>query len=447
MEYPETLFLPLFIGLLLGGLIVWLYMKLSLSSRYISRRELEKSHVGKEQFRTVQEQLEQARQALAQTSEQLLVAERELAVRKTDLRHMQEKLDTWEQQLTALQEQSKLEFENLASKILEEKSKKFTNENQKQLNDLLNPLRERIREFGQDIEKRFSEEAKDVVSLKKEIEHLKELNRQVSSDARNLALALKGDSKTQGDWGEMQLERLLEAAGLQKGVHFATQGSFKNDEGRNVRPDFIIHLPEGKKLVIDCKVSLTAYERYFNEEDENLREEHLLNHVDSLRKHVKGLAAKNYQHLYQINSPDYVLLFVPIEPAFITAVQSDQGLFHYGLDHNIVLVSPSTLLATMRTVSFIWKQDDQRKNVDKIARESGKLYDKLAAFIKDMQELGQRMDQAHRAYTAAMNKLSNSSRFGDTVVGRAQRIKKLGAKTSKNMPPELLQTADEEDIN
>ncbi|MAT53759.1 MAG: DNA recombination protein RmuC [Saprospirales bacterium] len=447
MEYSETLLLPLLIGLLLGGLIVWLYTKLSLSSRYISRGELEKSHVSKEQHQAVQEQLAQSRQALQQTNEQLLVAERELAARKSDLRHMQEKLDTWELQMAELQKQSKLEFENLANRILEEKSKKFTNENQKQLNDILNPLRERIREFGQDIEKRFSEEAKDVVSLKKEIEHLKELNQQVSSDARNLALALKGDSKTQGDWGEMQLERLLEAAGLQKGIHFATQDTYKTDDGKNVRPDFIIHLPEGKNLVIDCKVSLTAYERYFNEEDENKKAKHLLTHLDSLRKHVKGLAAKNYQQLYQINSPDYVLLFVPIEPAFITAVQNDLGLFQFGLDNNIVLVSPSTLLATMRTVSFIWKQDDQRKNVDKIARESGKLYDKLVAFIEDLKELGQRMDQAQRAYTAAMNKLNNSSRFGDTVVGRAQRIKDLGAKTTKNMPPELLKTADEEEIN
>lgn len=447
MEYADTLLVPLLIGLLLGGLIVWLYMKLSLSSRYISRRELEKSHVSNAQFLLLQDQLNQCRQDLQQKDKELMAATQELSARKADLRHMQEKLETWEQQMTALQQQTKLEFENLANKILEEKSKKFTNENQKQLNDLLNPLRERIREFGQDIEKRFSEEAKDVVSLKKEIEHLKELNQQMSNDARNLALALKGDSKTQGDWGEMQLERLLEAAGLQKGVHFATQDTFKNDDGKNVRPDFIIYLPEGKNLVIDCKVSLTAYERYFNETDEKKKEQHLLTHLDSLRKHVKDLASKNYQHLYQINSPDYVLLFVPIEPAFITAVQHDKSLFQHSLDNNIVLVSPSTLLATMRTVSFIWKQDDQRKNVDKIASESGKLYDKLTAFIKDMQDLGQRMDQAHRAYTAAMNKLSNSSRFGDTVIGRAERIKQLGAKTTKNMPAELLQASDEEDTH
>ena len=426
---------------------MWLYLRLQHASQYIDRRELAKSYIPKEQFQAVADQLSQAREELQRQNSLLLVAERELAFRKADLRHMQEKLDTWEQQMTSLKEQSKLEFENLANRILEEKSKKFSHENQKQLTDLLNPLRERIREFGQDIEKRFAEEAKDVVSLKKEIEHLRDLNKQVSTDARSLAKALKGDSKTQGDWGEMQLERLLERAGLQKGIHFVTQHSFRNDAGKQLRPDFIIHLPEGKNLVIDCKVSLTAYERYFNETDDKTKATHLQHHITSLRNHVKDLSAKNYQNLYQINSPDYVLLFVPIEPAFSLAVQTDQDLFLDALNDNIVLVSTSTLLATMRTVSFIWKQDSQRKNVEKIAKESGMLYDKLVGFVKDMQHIGQRLRQAQNAFDDAMNKLHDSRKFGDTVIGRAENIKRLGAKTSKNMPPELLKTTDEEDIN
>lgn len=447
MENLFAILISSILGFLLGWLIHWLFIRLSYASNYVLRSELEQKYVAKEMHLALENQLKQTKEELQQSQQKLLDAERELASKKADLRHMQEKLETWEEQILAMHKQTKLEFENLANRILDEKSKKFTDENLRQLNDLLNPLRERIHEFSQDIEKRFSEEAKDVVSLKKEIDHLKELNQQISSDARNLALALKGDYKTQGDWGEMQLERLLEHAGLQKGIHFTTQETFNNEEFKNLRPDFIIYLPEGKNLIIDCKVSLTSYERFFNETDDRQKDEHLQAHVESLRKHVKNLASKNYQHLYQINSPDYVLLFVPIEPAFIVAVQNDHNLFRYGLDHNVVLVSPSTLLAIMRTVSFIWKQDYQRKNVDRIARESGKLYDKLVGFVEDMLLIGQRIEQAQQAYGDAMNKLKNSPRRADTVIGRAERIKELGAKTTKIMPSELLDAADEEDIN
>lgn len=430
--------------LLLSASLTYLYLRLRAQASSISRREVAEKYVPKESYAWIEQQHAQLQQTLAEKTERTIETERELAARQRDLQHLQEKLDTWEQRLQDMQQQAALQFENLAGKLFEEKSQKFTRENQRQLNDLLHPLREKIRHFSQDIEKRFTDEAKDVVSLKKEIEHLSTLNQQLSSDAQNLVMALKGNAKTQGDWGEMQLERLLEKAGLVKGVHFSAQASFTDQSGKAKRPDFIIHLPEGKNLVVDCKVSLVAYERYFNANTEEERKQHLHEHLNSLRSHVKDLAGKNYQHLYQVHCPDYVLLFVPLEPAFTLATQQDHNLFTDALDRNVVLVTTSTLLATMRTVSFIWQQEKQRNNVEEIARQSGALFDKFVGFVEDLKQIGQRMDQAHLAWEKAMNKLSDSKRYGETLIGRAEKIRELGAKTSKALPPDLIESAPEE---
>ncbi len=443
MDSGVVIFIALLIGVLFG-VVSFLFLNLRFSKNFISKKEVDEKYVLRSHYDFLKEQLSAARTEVQDRERRLTETERELAARKSDLRHMQEKLDLWEQELKQMQEQTKLHFESLANRLLEEKSRKFTDENQRRLNELLNPLREKIREFSQDIEKRFTDEAKEVVSLKKEIEHLKELNQQISTDARNLALALKGDSKTQGDWGEIQLERLLEKAGLQRDINYRVQQSFKDDSGKGKRPDFIIMLPGDKNLIVDCKVSLKAYEQYFNCDDEVQRTHLLRQHINSLRNHIKDLAGKNYQHLYQINSPDYVLLFVPIEPAFTVAMQHDHNLFLEALEKNIVLVSTSTLLATMRTVAFIWQQEKQRQNVEEIARESGALYDKFVAFIKDMQAIGHRLKQAGNAYDAAMNKLCDSRRFADTLVGRAERIRQLGAVTKKEMPPDLLSPANDD---
>ncbi|MEO1623830.1 MAG: DNA recombination protein RmuC, partial [Bacteroidota bacterium] len=272
-----------------------------------------------------------------------------------------------------------------------------------------------------------------------EIEQLRHLNLQLSQDANNLVSALKGESKTQGDWGEIQLETLLEKAGLHKGIHYQTQLSFRDSNGRQKRPDCIINLPEGKHLVIDSKVSLVAYERYYNCEDEQERLQHLKAHTESLRQHIKDLSSKNYQQLYQIHSPDYLLLFVPIEPAFSLALATDHRLFLDALDKNIVVVTTSTLLATMRTVSFIWKQEKQKKSVLEIARQSGMLYDKFVKFVEDLQAIGQKLDSARLSYDAAMHKLREGRRHGDTLIGRAQKIKELGAKASRSLPNELIE--------
>ncbi|HMX41657.1 MAG TPA: DNA recombination protein RmuC, partial [Saprospiraceae bacterium] len=253
-----------------------------------------------------------------------------------------------------------------------------------------------------------------------------------------------GQSKVQGDWGEMQLEVLLEKAGLQRGTHFLAQTTFRDERGAAKRPDFIIQLPDNRHLVVDAKVSLTAFERYFNTDDPAQRDQHLRAHISSLRSHVDNLSRTNYQTLYQINTPDYLLLFVPLENALAVAAQADPQLYTDALERNIVLVTGSSLLATMRTVAHLWKQEKQTRSVIEIARQSGLLYDKFVAFVEDLRDIGSRLDQAQSAYSAAMNKLTDAARPGDTLIGKAEKIRDLGAKTTKRLPPDLLVEQEEE---
>ena len=304
---------------------------------------------------------------------------------------------------------------------------------------LLQPLREKIKEFEENIDKKFLEDAKEKLSLKIAIDQLHSLNSQLSDDANRLVLALKGDNKTQGDWGEYQLEMLLQRAGLEKDIHYLVQPSFKDEDHKEKRPDFIIKLPEDKHLIIDCKVSLVAYERYYNAENENERPQLLRAHVESLRQHVRLLSDKQYQLLRQLQAPDYTLLYVPIEPAFALAQREDQRIFLDALEKNVVIVTSSTLLATMRTVSYIWKQEKQKQSVLEIARQSGLLYDKLVGFVEDLRIVGARLDAAGDAYHSVMQKLMESRKYGDTVLGRAEKIRELGAKASKRLPKEMLE--------
>ncbi|MFT4663457.1 MAG: DNA recombination protein RmuC [Polaribacter sp.] len=433
----------LFIGLLLGALVTWFIAKyhFTASANVLTLDDVAQQYVHKEVHEALQEQADLYKDDIAEKESELRQLTSALSAKQQNCIHLEERLFEQKEEVEALQQKFQLEFENVANRLLEEKSIRFAAQNQKQLQDVLLPLREKIKDFEDGIEKRFIEETKDKVSLRKEIEQLRDLNLQLSQDANNLVAALKGDSKTQGDWGEIRLEMLLEKAGLSKDIHFSTQQSYKDDEGKEKRPDFIINLPGEKHLVIDSKVSLVAYERYFNAETEEEKQLNLKSHVDSIRKHIKDLAGKNYQNLYQINSPDYLLLFVPIEPAFSAAIQKDNSLFTEALDRNIVLVTTSTLLATMRTVSFIWKQEKQKRSVLEIARQSGKLYDKFCNFVDDLKTIGNRLDGAKNAYDDAMNKLTLSSKKGDTLIGRVEKIKELGAKATKKLPQDLLDKA------
>ncbi len=435
----------LILGLVLGAMLTWLFFRFKYVQQQISPQEIQEKYVTKQQHEATLEQTAFLHNELKTKQEDIVFLEKSISAKERDMLYLEEKLTSWKADYEKLQQRAQLEFENVANRLLEEKSKKFTDQNEKQLNDLLHPLREKIREFGQDVERRFTEEAKDKVSLKKEIEQLIGLNQQLSLDAKNLTSALKGDSKTQGDWGEMQLEMLLEKAGLVRGTHFEAQASFKDADGLEKRPDFIIHLPDEKHLIVDSKVSLKAYEKFYNADNEELRSKHLKEHIDSIRQHLRDLSGKNYTQLHQLNSPDYLLMFVPLEPAFAVALQYDNRLFLDALEKNVVIVTSSTLLATMRTVSYIWRQERQKRNVLEIARQSGMLYDKFVAFVEDLREVGSKLDHAQAALNGAMNKLSESKKYGDTLIGRAQKIKELGAKANKSLPADLV--SDEPDLN
>jgi len=383
-------------------------------------------------------QLEQLRLEQQQKEQEIREFSAQLAARDQQISHLQERLLHQQREAAQSEERLKTEFENLANRLLEQKGTQMSLHNAQQMQLILQPLREKIQEFETQIDRKFTEETREKSGLRKEIEQLRDLNQQLSRDAHNLATALKGQSKTQGDWGEFQLEVLLEKSGLQKGVHFLTQTTYRDEDGAAKRPDFIIQLPDNKQLIIDSKVSLTAFERFFNDPDPTQKERHLKAHVDSIRSHVDNLSSKNYQLLQQINSPDYLLLFIPLESALTTATQADPRLFSDALDRNIVLVTTSSLLATMRTVAHLWKQDKQNRSVVEIARQSGLLYDKFVAFVEDLRSIGSRLDQAQQAYGDAMNKLTSATRPGDTLIGKAEKIRELGAKTTKLLPGDLL---------
>ncbi len=365
----------------------------------------------------------------------------ELAKKESENQNLITKLKEHKTEVENLQEKFSKDFEILANKILEEKSEKFTLKNKENIAQILNPLQEKIQSFEKKVEDTHKDSIDRQSALRQQIIGLKELNLQMSKDAVNLTKALKGDSKKQGDWGELQLETILEKAGLQKEIHYSTQGGFRDDNDNLKKPDLIINLPDNKHLIIDSKVSLTGYEVFFNsdsEVDENIG---LKKHILSIKKHIKELGDKNYTELYGINSPDYVLMFVPIEPALMLALQNDQNLYLEALDKNVVLVTTSTLLATLSTVASIWKQEDQKRNVIEIARQAGSLYDKFEGLVQDLLKVGKQINSSQESYKAAMNKLSDGK---GNLINRVENLKKLGAKTKKSIPENLLQRSKEE---
>ena len=338
-------------------------------------------------------------------------------------------------------EQMKLEFQSIAHKLFEDKSEKFTQQNKSNMGEILNPLKDQLSEFKKKGEDVYDKESRDRVSLLQEIVSLKELNTRMSADALNLTKALKGDSKAQGNWGEMVLEKVLEASGLQKGREYETQGSFSNEDGQRLRPDVVVHLPENKHVVIDSKVSLTAWER-FSSETEEQQELQLRAHIESIRAHIKDLSAKNYQDLYGINTPDYVLMFIPIEPAFLKALETDARLFGDAFDKNIMLVCPSTLLVTLKTIHNIWRFEYQNRNALEIARQAGALHDQFVLFAEALEDIGDKLDKAQRAYETAHKRLSSGK---GNLVGRIQRLETLGAKARKSIPETLRLDSEEEE--
>ena len=340
-----------------------------------------------------------------------------------------------------LNEKFTKEFENLANKILDEKSSKFTQQNKENLKIILNPLQEKIKGFEDKVEKTHKESIDYHAALRQQILGLKELNEQMSKETLNLTKALKGDNKIQGNWGELVLERVLEKSGLEKDREYFVQQSFTNDEGKRVLPDVVIHLPDNKKMIVDSKVSLVAYEQYINEEDETLKERFLKEHIASLKRHVEQLSEKKYEDLYKIESPDFVLLFIPIEPAFAVALNADTYLYNKAFEKNIVIVTPSTLLATLRTIDTMWNNEKQQRNALEIARQAGALYDKFQGLLSDLIGIGKRIDDSKKEYSNAMNKLIEGR--GNIIVS-VEKLKKMGAKAKKSLPENIIERASED---
>lgn len=373
-----------------------------------------------------------------QDKEQLLTQNTRL---ESELRNLQLKLNENKSEVDKLQEKFTKEFENLANKILDEKSTKFTEQNKENIKNILNPLQEKIKVFEDKVDKTHKESIDYHAALRQQILGLKELNQQMSKETLNLTKALKGDSKVQGDWGETQLEILLEKANLVKDIHYTTQGGYRDDEGKLKKPDFIINLPNDRHLILDSKVSLTAYEQYFSSENESDKDLFLKKHIESIRKHFKDLSDKKYEALYDINSPDYVLMFVPIEPAYLLALSKNDGLYLEALDKNIVLVSTSTLLATLSTISSMWRQENQKRNVLEIAKQAGSLYDQFVNLTNDLIKVGNQLKTVQGSYDSSMKKLTGRG----NLIKKVEKIKLLGATTSKNLNQNLLDRAQDED--
>jgi DNA recombination protein RmuC len=473
----------LIIGLVIGALISWLIIKYLFEKKTVSKTDyqsiqeklsslesennlISSAHQKtndeletlKKEYKTLQETKETISNKLssAETKIESLTSDfeesKKLLKEKTDElfltnsknvefseknKNLIEKLDTQKKELEEIGKKFTNEFKVLADQILETKSKKFTELNELKIREILTPLGKDIDAFKKKVEETYDKESKERFSLEKQIKDLVTSSHKLSKEAENLTLTLKGDSKAQGNWGEDILERILTAAGLKKDVHYQKQTTLKDEHGKDLRPDYIISLPDDKVLIIDSKVSLTAYNEYFNSDDDKQKEIHLRAHLASINKHIKDLSEKKYHDLSG-NTPNYVIMFIPLDGAFYTTLEKEKDFYLKALEKNIVVVTASTLLATLRTISYMWKQEDQKRNVYEIARESGALYDKFVGFINDLEDVGKKLDSTKDKYEDAMNKLVKSTKKGDTIIGRIERIRTLGANTNKALPQDII---------
>lgn len=384
-------------------------------------------------------QLQQEKLAVEENNEILRQDNQELiariSIRETENNNLKEKLELQQKETLALQERFTIEFENLANKILEEKSEKFTKQNKVNLETLLNPLQQKIVAFEQKVDQTHKESIDHHAALREQIFGLQKVNLKMSEETLNLTKALKGDNKMQGNWGEMILESVLEKSGLEKGREYETQQSYTSDNGNRLQPDVVIHLPDQRHMVVDSKVSLVAYEQYINETDEALKKRYLQEHLLSIKRHIDGLSEKNYHELYKGTSPDFVLLFIPIETAFSIAINTENSLYTKAFEKNIVIVTPSTLLATLRTIETMWSQRKQQENAYEIARQAGLLYDKFVGLINDLTKVGKKIDETKNEYDSAFNKLSEGK---GNLITSVQKLKEMGAKAKKSLDTPLL---------
>jgi len=426
-------FLYLSVAFVAGVTLTWLLLRLRGQAHQATL--LERCAAADRTYADAKQELDVARS-------QIVVLSAQAAKADADLQNANNRMQEYAGNLEAMQSRLKTEFENLANRILEEKSSRFTAQNQTNLEQLLGPLKTQIGEFKTRVEHVYNTETADRSALRQQIDTLKDLNQKINEEAKNLTLALKGDSKAQGNWGELILEKVLESSGLKKGTEYVVQNSLKTDEGKTVRPDVIINLPENKHFIIDSKVSLTAYEQYCSSENSEDQKVLLKEHIKSVRKHVDELAAKKYHDLYQINAPDFVFMFVPVEPAFSLALRSDGNLFIDAFERKVILVTPTTLLATLRTVDQIWKQELQTRNALEIARKSGDLYDKFVMFYTSLEKVNSKLNETQTAFKDVFDDVKTGR---GNLIKRVEDIKKLGIKASKELPPNVMQQAIETD--
>ncbi|KIO53571.1 DNA recombination protein RmuC [Flavobacterium hibernum] len=449
LPYLLAFAVALFIGMYLGKLLFsarFQSEKVSLEERLnANANQLQQQ---KEQFENERRNLEKQVHTINFEKENIRTEKDSLAIqlskKEVDFENLWERHKEQKNEITELQEKFTKEFENLANKILEEKSAKFTEQNSVNMKNILLPLQDKIQGFEKKVEQTHKESIDYHAALRQQIVGLSEMNAQMSKETLNLTKALKGDSKMQGNWGELVLERVLEKSGLEKGREYEVQQSFTNNEGNRVFPDVVINLPDGKKMIVDSKVSLVAYEKWINEESEILKIDFLKEHVNSIKRHVEQLGSKNYHDLYQIESPDFVLLFIPIEPAFAIALNDDATLYNKAFDKNIVIVTPTTLLATLRTIDSMWTNQKQQENAFEIARQAGALYDKFEGFVTDLVRIGNKIKDTKTEYESAMSKLVDGR---GNLISSVEKLKKMGAKAKKSLPENIVARASSVDEN
>ncbi len=453
MELSGLLVVGLGIGLVVGGLAAWVVLSAQFSQRLsVAERQASTDIVSLKERLTAQVNI--AEQWLLQSNalksrcddQQTELANQQARIAELSTRLESDRLQANEKiaLLEAARSEFGQQFQLLANQILEEKSKKFTEQNQLNLGGILLPLQEKIAQFQTQVADTYDKDSKERLTLKNEIERLAALNGKISEDAINLTHALKGSNKTQGIWGEMVLEKVLESSGLRKGEEYQVQNSFDREEGGQYRPDVIIHLPEGRHMVVDAKMSLVAYERYVSADTDTEREESLKQHLMSVRSHIRGLSEKNYQTLTGLNAPDFVMLFIAVEPAFMLAFSHDASLFNDALAKNVLLVSPSTLLANLRTIAYIWRSEQQNRNAQEIAQQCAKLYDKFVGFVDDLEDIGKKLGQTQKSFDDAKAKLSTGR---GNLIRQAEQVRKLGVIPTKSLPAQLLDDDDYADSN
>ncbi|MBF8458105.1 DNA recombination protein RmuC [Kaistella sp. G5-32] len=439
-----TLIIGITLGAILGAVLIYFILKSSnisrnsydeLNENFIkSNADLKNSNSKKEELLAQNSNLILDIKNFQNEKENLITIKSQLSAKNENLQSL---LETQKEEISKIQELAKIEFQNLANKILEEKTEKFTTLNQTQLKTILEPLGENLEIFKKRVNEVYENEARERFSLNSTIKLMMEQTTKISQDANNLATALKGQSKTQGDWGEMILERILEDSGLTKDREYYSQYNIKNEAGENQRPDFVLKLPGNQLVIIDSKVSLNAYERMVSAENEEDRKQNLSLHIAAVKKHIDTLSQKKYDDLKE--SLDFTIMFIPVEPAFLTAVQFDSQLWNYAYHKHIILLSPTNLIAYLKLISDVWKRADHNQNALEIAERGGKLYDKFVSFVENLEKVGKNIDNAKNSYNDAFKQLATGN---DNLVTQTQKLKQLGAKNRKTLPSTLTENAD-----